>query len=78
MNSRAFRRGAVAVAAFSATAVVLAACSGGGGGTPSTAPEDITLTLATFNDFGYTDELLAELGVPEDRILELKISGAIT
>lgn len=60
MNSRAFRRGAVAVAAFSATAVVLAACSGGGGGTPSTDPEDITLTLATFNDFGYTDELLAE------------------
>jgi cellobiose transport system substrate-binding protein len=40
--------------------VVLAACSGGGGGTPSTEPEDITLTLATFNDFGYTDELLAE------------------
>ena len=26
----------------------------------------------------HTDELLAELGVPEDRILELKISGAIT
>ncbi|MET0735800.1 MAG: ABC transporter substrate-binding protein [Microbacterium sp.] len=60
MNSRAFRRGAVAVAAISATAVVLAGCAGGGGGSSSTDPEDVTLTLASFNDFGYTDELLAE------------------
>ena len=61
MNSRAFRRGAVAVAAFSASAIVLAGCAGSGGGTPSSDDNgEVTLTLATFNDFGYTDELLAE------------------
>jgi len=61
VNSRAFRRGAVAVAAFSASAIVLAGCAGSGGGTPSSDDNgEVTLTLATFNDFGYTDELLAE------------------
>ncbi|MCW3492870.1 extracellular solute-binding protein [Microbacterium sp. SSM24] len=61
MNSRAFRRSAVAVAAFSASAIVLAGCAGGGGGQPSADPDEpITLTIATFNDFGYTDELLQE------------------
>ena len=61
MNSRAFRRSAVAVAAFSASAIVLAGCAGGGGQQPSAdSDEPITLTIATFNDFGYTDELLQE------------------
>lgn len=61
MNSRAFRRSAVAVAAFSASAIVLAGCAGGGGNQPSADPDEpITLTIATFNDFGYTDELLQE------------------
>lgn len=62
MNSRAFRRSAVAVAAFSASAIVLAGCAGGGSGNESSADPDepITLTIATFNDFGYTDELLQE------------------
>ncbi|WP_214468019.1 ABC transporter substrate-binding protein [Microbacterium flavescens] len=61
MNSRAFRRSAVAVAAFSASAIVLAGCAGGGGGQPSAdSDEPITLTIATFNDFGYTEELLQE------------------
>lgn len=61
MNSRAFRRSAVAVAAFSASAIVLAGCAGGGSGEPSADPDEpITLTIATFNDFGYTDELLQE------------------
>ena len=61
MNSRAFRRSAVAVAAFSATAIVLAGCAGGSGETPpADSDEPITLTVATFNDFGYTDELLQE------------------
>ena len=59
MNSRAFRRSAVAVAAFSASAIVLAGCAGGGGGEPSADPDEpVTLTIATFNDFGYTDELI--------------------
>jgi cellobiose transport system substrate-binding protein len=40
---------------------VLAGCAGGGGSEPSAdSDEPITLTLATFNDFGYTDELLQE------------------
>ncbi len=61
MNSRAFRRSAAAVAAFSASAIVLAGCAGGSGSTPSADPnEEITLTIATFNNFGYTDELLQE------------------
>ena len=61
MNSRAFRRSAVAVAAFSASAIVLAGCAGGSGSAPSADPnEEITLTIATFNNFGYTDELLQE------------------
>ncbi len=61
MNTRAFRRSAVAVAAFSATALVLAGCAGGGSDDGSGSGDDkITLTIATFNDFGYTDELLQE------------------
>ena len=61
MNSRAFRRSAVAVAALSASAIVLAGCAGGGGSEPSAdSDEPITLTLATFNDFGYDDDLLQE------------------
>ena len=62
MNSRAFRRSAVAVAAFSASALVLAGCASDGGGQEPTEPGDdkITLTIATFNDFGYTEELLQE------------------
>jgi cellobiose transport system substrate-binding protein len=62
VNSRAFRRSAVAVAAFSASAIILAGCAGNGSGNESSADPDepITLTIATFNDFGYTDELLQE------------------
>jgi cellobiose transport system substrate-binding protein len=61
VNSRAFRRSAVAVAAFSASAIVLAGCAGGSGTAPSADPnEEITLTIATFNNFGYTDELLQQ------------------
>ncbi|GAB3603157.1 ABC transporter substrate-binding protein [Microbacterium aureliae] len=60
MKSRAFRRSAAAVAAFSATAIVLAGCSNAGSGGEGSADGDITLTVATFNDFGYTDELFQE------------------
>ena len=61
MNTRAFRKGAAAVAALSATAIVVAGCSGGGGGDATAEPDgEITLTVATFNDFGYTDELLQQ------------------
>ena len=39
---------------------MLAGCAGGGGATRQRAKSPTSLTLATFNDFGYTDELLAE------------------
>ncbi|GAA5210855.1 ABC transporter substrate-binding protein [Microbacterium kyungheense] len=60
MNARAFRRSAVALAAFSASAIVLAGCASGNGDDAGSSDEKITLTVATFNDFGYTDELLKE------------------
>lgn len=61
MNARAFRRSAVAIAAFSASAIVLAGCaSGSGNGDAGGSDEQVTLTVATFNDFGYTDALLKE------------------
>ncbi|WP_019181495.1 ABC transporter substrate-binding protein [Microbacterium yannicii] len=61
MNTRAFRRSAVAVAAFSATALVLAGCAGGGGENAGGGEDgEITLTIATFNNFGYTDEFLQQ------------------
>ena len=61
MNSRAMRKGAAAVAALSATAIVLAGCAGGAGGEASADPDEkITLTVATFNNFGYTDEFLQQ------------------
>jgi cellobiose transport system substrate-binding protein len=48
---------AAAIAGAATLALVATGCAGGGGTDPN---EPVTLTLATFNDFGYTDELLAE------------------
>lgn len=47
---------AAAIAGAATLAIVATGCTGGG----SDSDEPVTLTLATFNDFGYTDELLAE------------------
>lgn len=61
MSSRAIRRSSVVAAVFGTTAIVLAGCAGGGDGGATTNPDEpITLTISTFNDFGYTDELLQE------------------
>ena len=61
MNTRTFRRTLVALAAFSASAVVLSGCAGGGDtGGDGGDDGEITLTVATFNDFGYDDALLQE------------------
>ena len=61
MKSRSVRRIAVVAAAASTSALILASCAGAGSGSASgDANEKITLTIATFNDFGYTDELLQE------------------
>lgn len=61
MKSPAVRRIAIVAAAASTSALVLAGCAGGGGGTPTQDPnEKITLTVATFNDFGYTQDLVDE------------------
>ncbi|TDN90954.1 ABC transporter substrate-binding protein [Microbacterium sp. BK668] len=59
MKSRALRRITVATAAASISAIALAGCAGGGS-TPAESADADSITLATFNDFGYTDELLAE------------------
>ncbi len=59
MNSRALRRIGLVAGVATTSALVLAGCSGGGGDAASGGDEN-TLTLATFNDFGYTEELLAE------------------
>lgn len=59
MKSPAFRRTAFVLAAVSTTAIVLAGCSAGDGDTGSAGPDEkVTLTIATFNNFGYTDEFL--------------------
>ncbi|WEK13282.1 MAG: ABC transporter substrate-binding protein [Candidatus Microbacterium phytovorans] len=66
MKSRALRRIGLIAGAATTTAIVLAGCTGGGTPTPTSSGdgdknfEGVELTLATFNDFGYTDELLAE------------------
>ncbi|MDQ1217600.1 MULTISPECIES: ABC transporter substrate-binding protein [Microbacterium] len=59
MNSRALRRIGLVAGVATTSAIVLAGCSGGGDQAASGGDSD-TVTLATFNDFGYTDELLAE------------------
>ena len=48
---------AATIAGAATLALVVTGCSAGGG---DSSDEPVTLTLATFNDFGYTDELLAE------------------
>ncbi len=60
MNTRAPRRILTTAAVASISALALAGCASGaeGGGTDPNA--EVTLTVATFNDFGYTDELLQE------------------
>jgi len=61
VKSRALRRAAAAAAAASATALVLAGCAGSSDSSSSgSGDEEVELTIATFNDFGYTDELLQE------------------
>ena len=47
---------AAAIAGAATIALVATGCATGG----DSADGEVTLTLATFNDFGYTDELLAE------------------
>ncbi|WOF22724.1 ABC transporter substrate-binding protein [Microbacterium betulae] len=61
MNTRAIRRGAAAVSALAIGGLVLAGCSGSGGDAEPADPDaPLELTISTFNDFGYTDELLQE------------------
>lgn len=61
MNTRALRRTGLAVGAVTVSALALSACGGDTAATPDADPDEpIELTLATFNDFGYTDELLQQ------------------
>jgi cellobiose transport system substrate-binding protein len=50
-------RAVAGIAIASAFALVASGCAGS---TPEEEGGEVTLTVATFNDFGYTDELLAE------------------
>ncbi|WP_345801107.1 ABC transporter substrate-binding protein [Microbacterium sp. AZCO] len=59
MNSRALRRTAILTVAVSTSAIVLAGCASGSGSS-SESDGPVTLTVATFNDFGYSDALLKE------------------
>ncbi|MBD8080221.1 ABC transporter substrate-binding protein [Cellulosimicrobium arenosum] len=64
-TTRRSRKAIVATAGLAAITLTLTACSGDsgddsdGGGGGGDSDEPITLTVATFNDFGYSDELLA-------------------
>lgn len=61
MNTRALRRIGLVAGVATTSALVLTACAGGAGAAPTPAPDEkVTLTVATFNDFGYSDALLAE------------------
>ncbi|EIC07366.1 extracellular solute-binding protein family 1 [Microbacterium laevaniformans OR221] len=61
MNTRALRRIGLVAGVATTSALVLAGCAGGSGGAKTADPnEKVTLTVATFNDFGYSDELFAE------------------
>ncbi|MDX2376320.1 ABC transporter substrate-binding protein [Microbacterium sp. LRZ72] len=62
MITRAQRRLMLAGATATSAALVLAGCAGGGSDGADAGDDDgtTTLTVATFNDFGYTDELLQE------------------
>ena len=61
MNTRALRRIGLVAGVATTSALVLAGCAGGGGGAATADPnEKVTLTVATFNDFGYSDALFAE------------------
>jgi cellobiose transport system substrate-binding protein len=69
----------VAIAAFSASAIVLAGCAGGSGNDDAGGEDgQITLTLATFNDFGYDDELLQEYMDENPNIKIVHNKAAIT
>lgn len=57
--SKSRRTTVAAVAGAAAFALIATGCAPAGGDTGS-GDEEITLTVATFNDFGYTDELLAQ------------------
>ncbi len=61
MNTRALRRIGLVAGVATTSAIVLAGCAGGSGSGATADPnEKVTLTIATFNDFGYSDELLQE------------------
>jgi cellobiose transport system substrate-binding protein len=52
-------RTALGIATITGVALIASGCASGGDNTGDEGGE-ITLTIASFNDFGYTDELLAE------------------
>ncbi|WP_119695879.1 extracellular solute-binding protein [Microbacterium halotolerans] len=66
MITPATRRAASGVAVLAAGALALSACGSDDGGSNADSDGPIELSIATFNDFGYSDELLAEYEAEHD------------
>ncbi|MFB7889080.1 ABC transporter substrate-binding protein [Cellulosimicrobium cellulans] len=79
-TTRRPRKAIAAVAGLAAITLTLTACSSGSGSnddeTGSGDGEKITLTVATFNDFGYTDELLAAYSETHPNVTVKQVKAA--
>ncbi|MGO1411534.1 ABC transporter substrate-binding protein [Microbacterium sp. JB110] len=78
MITPATRRAAIGVAVLATGALALSACGSDGGGANADPDGPIELSVATFNDFGYTDELLAEYEAEHDNITIVHNKAATT
>ncbi|WP_166849960.1 ABC transporter substrate-binding protein [Isoptericola sp. BMS4] len=78
-TARRTRRAVAATAGVASLALALTAC-GGGSEEPSAEGADpdepITLTVATFNDFGYSDELLARYSEEHPNVTVEQVKAA--
>ena len=74
------RRTAAATAGIATLALALTACGGAAEGSDEGSGEDgpITLKVATFNDFGYTDEMLAEYTKEHPNVTVEHVKAATT
>lgn len=77
-TTRTTRSAVAATAGVATLALVLTACSSGGSGDSSSSSSDgkVTLTVATFNDFGYTDDLLAAYSEAHPDVVVKQVKAA--
>ncbi|MEL7976857.1 extracellular solute-binding protein [Isoptericola sp. F-RaC21] len=74
--TRRTRRVVAATAGVATLALALTACGGSDGDDTASGDEKITLTVATFNQFGYTDELLARYTEDHPNITVKQVKAA--